>query len=563
MTSSQPDETLVEPLRRLFDRCSSSLFCVFLSEDTVQEISFQKLFFHAQAYATLFRNRGLKPTDVVFIVLRHRPDLLYAFVGALIGGFIPSFVAPASDRQDPETFAATLRSIFECAGASAAVVDPADFELVAQAMGSVLIPLIAPIGGVGQEEPIAWHTPAPNDVAFLQFSSGTTGMRKGVMLTHQEVLKQIEAYRQVLALGCRDRIAGWLPLYHDMGLIACFVMPLITGIPVVMLDAFEWVNQPARLFDAIERYSATLIWLPNFAFNHLCATVPANSGYDLACVRAFINCSEPCKIESMRRFSSHFAQLNVRMEQLQTCYAMAEATFAVTQSDLGRRPTTLAVLRNDFVAGHRIVPTNDGCAEELLELVSVGRLLPGFALRILSPSRGDLPAGHVGEIAIRGPSLFTGYHRAPEATDDAFADGWYLTGDLGFVHGDDVFVTGRCKDIVIAYGRNYYSHDIEALAGRVGGVKAGRVVAFGVYNAVSGSEEVMVVAETEETDAGSKRRISRLIKSTVAAELGLSVSPALVPVKWLIKTTSGKLSRTLNREKYQKMIGGISNSLAS
>ena len=250
----------------------------------------------------------------------------------------------------------------------------------------------------------------------------------------------------------------------------------------------------------------------------------------------------------MRDFAARFAPINARTEQLQTCYAMAEAVFAVTQSELGRSPVTLTVDRAIFAAEHRVVPAQGG---ETIELVSVGRALPGAELRIVGPDHVDLPPDRVGEIAIRGASVFAGYYRSPEADARPFLGDWYLTGDLGFIHEGHLYVTGRSKDIIIAYGKNFYSHDIEAIASRVAGVKAGRAVAFGVYNPRSGSEDVIVVAESDEIDPAAQRQIIRSVKASVAGKLDLSVaSVALVPPRWLIKTTSGKVSRSQNREKY-------------
>jgi acyl-CoA synthetase (AMP-forming)/AMP-acid ligase II len=263
----------------------------------------------------------------------------------------------------------------------------------------------------------------------------------------------------------------------------------------------------------------------------------------------------------MRRFAQHFGPMNARIEQLQTCYAMAEAVFAVTQSDLNRPPLTLTVDREIFETEHRALSADLGHSRATMEFASVGRLLPEFDLRILDADRRDVPVGYVGEIAIRGPSVFSGYYRAPEATSAAIADGWYLTGDMGFTSGDQLYVTGRSKDIIIAYGKNYYSHDIEAIVNGVTGIKAGRAVAFGVYNTVSGSEDIVIVAEADQID--DKPRLVTAVRSAIAAELGLAVSSvALVPPKWLIKTTSGKIGRTQNREKYLRMTSaGTSVSL--
>ncbi len=409
---------------------------------------------------------------------------------------------------------------------------------------------------------IAWPEPGPDETAFLQFSSGTTGLRKGVMLSHRSVLAQIELYSAALSLDAADLIATWLPLYHDLGLIACFILPLVTGTPIVMLDAFEWVSRPVRLFQAVTKHRATLVWLPNFAFNHLAATVPVRPGLDLSSVRAFINCSEPCKIESMRRFAAKFAAINARPDQLQACYAMAEAVFAVTQTGLGHEPATLTVDRTAFVDEQRVVPVSSGhSAAAPLELVSTGRLLPGFALRVLGPDGADLPADRVGELAIRGPSMFDGYYRSPEASAEPFRDGWYLTGDLGFVRDGELFVTGRAKDIVIVYGKNFYSHDIEDLAGGVDGVKPGRAVAFGVYNELAGSESVVICAETDETDPDRQAAIAHRVKAAVLSSLDLAVGAVVtVPPRWLIKTSSGKISRAQNRDKYLAMLASSPSS---
>lgn len=550
------DRHLMAALRRHVAQRPADTFCHFEHNGTSQAIAFGDLASRAGAYAERFLALQLGPGDVVFIILRHSPDLLYAFVGALIAGCTPAFLAPISEKQAPEVYWPRLRALFGNIGATAAVVGPEDEAALAAIAAPLGTRILTPIDAHVPLDRIAWPDPQPDETAFLQFSSGTTGLRKGVMLSHRSVLAQIDLYRAVLELGAGDLIATWLPLYHDMGLIACFILPLVTGTPIVMLDAFEWVSRPVRLFQAITKHRATLVWLPNFAFNHLAATVPVRPGLDLSSVRAFINCSEPCKIESMRRFANKFAAINARPDQLQACYAMAEAVFAVTQSELGRSPAALVVDRAAFVDDHRVLPApSDQPVAARLELASSGRLLPGFALRVLDAEGDDLPSGRVGELALRGPSMFTGYYRSPEASAEPFRDGWYLTGDLGFVDAGEVFVTGRSKDVIIVYGKNFYSHDIEDLAGGVDGVKAGRTVAFGVYNELAGSESVVIVAETEESDPGRQESIERAVKSRILGSLDLAVgSVALVPPRWLIKTSSGKISRSQNRDKYLTML---------
>jgi acyl-CoA synthetase (AMP-forming)/AMP-acid ligase II len=541
--------TLVAALREHAERRPQDVFCYFEAGAATEEISFAVLVSGAGFYADRYRALGFGAEDVVFVILRHSPDLLYAFLGALIAGCIPAFLAPISPKQSPEVYWSRLAGLLRNVGAAAAIVEPEDREAIA-GLAPAATQILTPTAGRLRPEQVRWADPRPDDVAFLQFSSGTTGQRKGVMLSHRSVLAQVALYRPALDIGPEDRIASWLPLYHDMGLIACFIVPLVTATPIVLMDAFEWVARPVRLFEAITRHRATLVWLPNFAFNHLAASVPARPGLDLSSVRGFINCSEPCKIESMRRFAAKFAAIGAREDQLQACYAMAEAVFAVTQSRLGKPPVTLAVDRAAFAA-QRIAPAAGEASQNALELVSTGALLPGFEVRILGPDKQELPADRVGEIAIRGPSMFTGYYRSPEAEAQPFHEGWYLTGDLGFVHEGEVFVTGRSKDIIIVYGKNFYAHDIEEVVSGVAGVKSGRAVAFGVFSEAAGSESAVIVAETTETDAQARRQITLAVKAALVDALDLAAGAVLlVDPNWLLKTTSGKISRAQNREKY-------------
>jgi len=380
--------------------------------------------------------------------------------------------------------------------------------------------------------PIAWHRPTVDDVAFLQYSSGTTGLRKGVMITHGMFSAQVESYRDALGIVPADRVASWLPLYHDMGLVACFLMPIAMGISSSLIDPFYWVSRPSVLFREIEAFRATHVWMPNFAFNHLANTVDPSAPYDLGTMRAFINCSEPCKVETFSRFVEAFRSWGVRTEMLQTCYAMAESVFAVTQSP---PETPVTVLQRDGSS-----------------LLSVGRLVGGLELRITDDGGRDCADGTTGEIELRGSMVTRGYLNNDEATAAALHDGWYRTGDLGFRSDGELYITGRKKELLIIHGRNYYAHDIEALVAGFPEVKPGRVVAFGRANAETGSDDLVIVAERMPAAAGGEERtLRRKIKAGVAEALGVTVAAVtFVPAGWIVKTTSGKIDRDNNRKKY-------------
>ena len=546
--SSQARVVRDEGLLRLFarHRCGPKTFCHFLQDEEERAVSFSTFFAGAAQFRRRYEEAGIARGAVIIIATEFSLEGMYAFVGALLGGFVPAFLAPLTEKQQADHFAETISSIIRYTRPAAIVVTPGRVEEFIPAD----LPTIRaePGAAVGADDGCDWTTAGPDNVAFMQFSSGTTGLRKGVMLPHRAVLAQIDAFLHAVPLGDGDLIASWLPLYHDMGLIAGFIIPLALGIPLALQDPIEWARRPERLFAAIERHRASHVWLPNFAFNHLRLTVPRAAHFDLSSIKAFISCSEPCKASSFDGFLDRFADFGIRPEMLATSYAMAEAVFAVTQSPIGRPVARLNVDRDRLQAQRQLVACAPGPDGVLL--LSAGRLLPGIRLAVLDEVGSPLEEGAIGEIALAGEFMFQGYYRNAEATAAALRDGWFLTGDLGAVVDGEVFITGRLKEVIIVNGRNFYAHDIEECLSHVAAVKPGRAAAFPIDNETSGSEEVIIVAETE-WGPERYREISRMIKHVVGETLGLSaVRPYPVPVGWLVKTTSGKMSRRENREKY-------------
>lgn len=389
------------------------------------------------------------------------------------------------------------------------------------------VPDFASLGGIKRGE---------NDLVLLQHSSGSTGLQKGVALSHRAVFNQLNAYAPAIGLNASDVIVSWLPLYHDMGLIASFVLPVLRGVPLVLMSPLDWVRAPVKLMQAVAKYRGTLTWLPNFAYN-FCATRIRErdlDGIDLSSLRAVINCSEPVYHASHQVFLQKFKPYGLRDDALATCYAMAENTFAVTQSVIGA-----PIARN---AGGGI-----GNAGQL----SSGRPLPNVRIRILSEDRRDLPEGAIGEIALQSDCMLSEYYHRPDATAQAFFEGFYLTGDLGYVLDGEVYVTGRKKDLIIVGGKNVYPQDLEQLAGEVPGVRPGRVAAFGVFNPEAGTEDVVIVAEAESEDAEARARVAEAVRQHVTRNSDVAVRQVvMVDARWLIKTSSGKVARGANKEKY-------------
>jgi acyl-CoA synthetase (AMP-forming)/AMP-acid ligase II len=321
---------------------AGEVFCHFLQAGREISIRRDELWREASRYANLFRKHKIPPGEVVVIILRHSPDLLYSFLGAMLAGAIPTFMPPPSAKQDARLYWGAHERLFARMERGAVLTSLAEREEIRRNLPKMPLRAIATEEAAALSAEFSATEVGPERIAFLQHSSGTTGLKKGVALSHRAVLRQVAGYREALQLRTDDRVVSWLPLYHDMGLIACFLLPLITGNPVVMLDPFEWVVNPRSLFDAIQQFRGTLCWQPNFAFQHLCRTVRPSREIDLSSMRLWNNCSEPCRAETLQAFAQKFGGAGVRFDQLQVCYAMAETVFAVTQTAPGSSPQCCA-----------------------------------------------------------------------------------------------------------------------------------------------------------------------------------------------------------------------------
>ncbi|MGB9668970.1 MAG: AMP-binding protein [Anaerolineales bacterium] len=508
------------------------------------------------AYAQALQNNGIRADEVVIIVLQHGPDLIYAFWGCILQGVIPSIMPFLTEKLSPQHYRQSLQSLFNVIQ-PAAVVTYADFEseirMAAQntSVRAVLIseqikiPLSTPnTAFLGLER-------NANSVALLQHSSGTTGLQKGVALSHQAILNQIQAYKEAIQMTSQDVIVSWLPLYHDMGLIAGFLMPILTQNLLIMMSPFDWVKAPARLFHAIHHYRGTLTWLPNFAYNFCANKIRDREliGIDISSLRAVINCSEPMKMESHAMFLKRFQTYGLKPSALATCYAMAENVFAVSQGGIDTPLNLDWINRSDLISHHKANPTPPN--EDAICMVSAGKPIPNTKVKVIGKHGVELAERNIGEIAIQSDCMLNGYYKRPDLTTNAFRDGWYLTGDLGYIANGELYITGRKKDLIIVGGKNIYPQDIETIANHVEGVYPGRVVAFGVFNDEMGTEEVVVIAESEETDPSKRYQIADMVRLAINQSSDIAVRKVLIVERgWLVKTSSGKIARLTNREKY-------------
>lgn len=501
-----------------------------------------------QRAAAALAQAGIAPRDLVIIAHTQNLESIYSFWGALWIGAVPSMFPTLTEKLDPAIYMASMRELVERSDVRA-ILTTDEFTPALAAL--VSCPVI-PSHTLWREDLLIppQHQPDADEIAFLQHSSGTTGLQKGVALAHRAVLNQIASYSASLALTERDVIVSWLPLYHDMGLIAGFLLPLIQGVPLVLMSPFDWVAHPALLFRAINEHGGTLCWLPNFAYNHCARRIRPRDieGLSAASIRMFINCSEPVYAESHTLFAERFAPLGVRMEMLAVSYAMAENVFAVTQTPPNVIPHHDVIDRRALEAERRAVPIPADHPNAVIK-VSCGPPIDGSDVRVVDDAGRPLPDRHVGELAVRSDCMLTGYYRRPDL--DPFRDGWYLTGDNGYIADGEVYVVGRRKDVIINAGKNIYPQDIEAIANTVPGVHAGRAVAFGVPDEREGTELIALVAEVDTEDEDARREIAAALRAAVARGSMVTLSYVqLVDSKWLIKTSSGKIARAANREKW-------------
>ena len=521
-------------------------------------VSYSELLNGSAGYVKSYQGKGVQPGDVILLILQHGIDLLYAYYGAILLGAIPSIMPFLTEKLLPDRYRADLAGLVSISRPTAIVTYP-DFEfevraaikpgqdsvktvIVTDHVESPCLPQFQLFGGLLRK---------PEDIALLQHSSGTTGLQKGVALSHQAVINQLTNYAKAIQLTGTDVFISWLPLYHDMGLIACWLMPILMGVPLVLMSPFDWIRAPYRLLQTVSKYKGTLSWLPNFAYNFSAQKIRDRDleGVDLSTWRVISNCSEPMRWESHNAFYERFRKLGLRFESLCTCYAMAENVFAVTQGGVNAPVFYEDIDRETLQTKNVAQAAKPG--QTVVRMMGTGKPIKNTKIQIIDNKGQVLPDRHVGEISVHSDCMLTGYYHREDATKKAFLDGWYLTGDYGYLVDEELFITGRKKDLIIIGGKNIFPQDLEILAYEVPGVHPGRASAFGVFNEITGTEDVVLVAEVDVDDPEKRNNIADAIRASITRGSAVALRYVhLVHHPWLVKTSSGKTARSANREKF-------------
>jgi len=544
-----PYSNLIEALEAAPSDCPFITF--WIDEDEYETVTYGEFRRRSREEAFALHAEGVGEGDRVVLIMPQGVAAMAAFAGTMMLGAIPSFLAYPNFKVEPSKYRAGLAGVTANLSAKAVLIDQ-DFpqemlECVSLGSETKLLRVGKKGGGISCASGVLESARiGSSSLAFIQHSAGTTGLQKGVALTHAAVLRQLGYLAELLKIRSDDRIYSWLPLYHDMGLIACFMLPMVCHIPVVMQSPIDWVMQPESMLEVVTQFRCTLGWMPNFAFQFIPRRTPQNrwTDYDLSSLRLLINCSEPVRSSSMDEFRNAYG---IREGVIQSSYAMAENVFAVTQSAVGAtRPRQIWIDGQLFRISHRIGRVAEGTPMSIA-FTSSGCLLPNHHVRIDC----DSAEAAVGEILIKTDCMFEGYFNRPDLTQAALVDGWYHTGDLGFLMDDELYVVGRKKDLLIIGGENIYPQDIEEIVAAHPAIRDGRAIAMGVYNPSLGTEDVVVVAEIEsEESLADSTELEQEIRGRIVAGLGIAVRTILLkPPKWIVKSTAGKPARSTTREK--------------
>ncbi len=488
---------------------------------------------------------GVEPGGRVALVYPTCPDFVVAFFGALLAGAVPVPLYPPARLGRLEEYRRRTAGMLRRAAPVLVLADArvrrvlGEAGALACAAPSLGCRALAELPrGRGAPQPAR-----PAELALIQFSSGTTVEPKPVALSHRAVMAQAAALNALWPETPEHRQSGlsWLPLYHDMGLVGCVFTALERPGVLTLIPPEVFAARPAAWLRAISRYRATISAAPNFAYALCLERVSDDEmqDVDLSCWRVALNGAEAVAPSVLRAFSERFARWGLAPEALTPVYGLSEACLAVTFSDLHRPFTVACFAREALAAG--VARLDSGG----VETVSVGRPLPGFEVAIRGAAGRELGADRVGRVWVRGPSLMEGYFGDPEATVGVLRDGWLDTGDLGILHGGELYLTGRAKDLIVLRGKNYRPEEFELAAERAGGVRSGCAAALG-FLPEGGAREVLLllVERRREATPEAAPHIAEACRAAVLA--ATAVEPDTIEVLapgTLPRTSSGKIRR--------------------
>ena len=555
---SEPSDatTLLQVLESRARSSPGATHAVVLGEGPPETLTYAQLEDGARRVAGALVRAGVPGGAAVALMLPTGSAYLHCFLGVLLAGAIPVPIYPPTRPSQLEEHIQRHAGILANAGADTLVT----FR-EARAAGRLLrarVPTlrkVLSVAGLLEGERLA-TTPTvltADSIAMLQYTSGSTGAPKGVVLTHVNLLANIRAMGKLVRATDSDVFVSWLPLYHDMGLIGAWLGSLYYGCLFVVMPPTAFLTRPVRWLRAIHDYRATLSASPNFGYE-LCARRLSEQelqGLDLSSWRIAFNGAEPVSADTLERLDRRLAPYGFQPATMTPVYGLAEAAVGLTFPPLGRGPITDCVDRREMMRAGRALPVPSD-HPQALRFVSCGRPLPGYELRLVDAGGAEVPERMEGTVEFRGPSATSGYYRNPGATERLLHGPWLDTGDRGYMAAGELYVTGRVKDIVIRRGQHIYPDEVERAVGELEGVRKGCVVAFGTKDAVTQTEKLIVLAETRYTDPAARAQLTARVNQRVVDRLGEPPEEILLALPHtVLKTSSGKLRRAATRAAYE------------
>jgi 1-acyl-sn-glycerol-3-phosphate acyltransferase len=547
--------TLVEVLDWYRERHPQRVHILHYSQpDQADEMSYQTLWQGAARVATGLWQQGVRQGDRVALMLPTGNSYFFSFFGILMAGSIPVPIYPPTRPSQLEEHLRRHGRILQNAGVRLLITVP-EASGVARLLRTQ-VPSLQHIVEWAELDNAKGAPPSPagsaQDIAFLQYTSGSTGDPKGVVLTHSHLLANIRAMGEAIEVTPNDVFVSWLPLYHDMGLIGAWLGSLYFGLPLVVMSPLQFLARPSRWLWAIHRHRGTLSASPNFGYE-LClnkVTEEEIEGLDLSAWRCAFNGAEPVSATTLRRFGKRFAAYGLSRQTLSPVYGLAEAAVGLAFPPPGRGPLIDRVRREHFmVSGEALAAPKDD--PDPLDIVACGRALPGYRVQVVDETGSPLPERREGRLEFRGPSATSGYFNNPEASERLFRGGWLDTGDRAYIADGDIYITGRIKEMIIRGGRNIYPYEVEEAIGALPGIRKGCVAVFPCDDADTGTERLIVIAESRERDAERLQALQRTVRQQVTDLLGLPPDDVVVaPPHTVLKTSSGKLRRGTMRSLY-------------
>ncbi len=549
--------TIVAALRWHLDRHPDREHITLIEgDDIVATLSYAQLWADANEVARGLVAAGVARGDAVALMLPTGVAFFQACLGAMLIGAVPVPMYPPLRWSEIEEHVRGRAAILaNCMARMLVTVPEAMFigRLVRaelpQLRDAVSVERLRGIGGDS-----ALPVLSGGDTALLQYTSGSTGDPKGVVLSHANLLANLRAMGRAAGVTSGDRFVSWLPLYHDMGLIGAWFGTLYFAVPLTLMPPQSFLSRPSRWLQAIHRYRATISAGPNFAYEIAASKVHDEDleGLDLSAWRLAFNGAEPVRAATLARFAARYAPYGFDRRALTPVYGLAESAVGLAFPPLGRGPLVErideTVLARDGIAAAAVE-----ASPAALDVVSCGRPLPGHEIRIVDDGGHEVPARTEGRIEFRGPSATSGYFRNAAATARLFRGEWLDTGDVGYIAGGELFLTSRAKDLIKRGGHNIHPYDLEAAVGELPGARKGCVAVFGTADRASGTERVVVVVETNQTDVAPRAALRERIMALAAVHLnGPADEVLLVPPRTILKTSSGKIRRAACRELFEK-----------